>query len=78
MILKYYLFRKDITYQRDYALKTFFNSEGTLHRIGTTVLRTLLILNGQQKKMRRRIADGEERKSSRQLSRTLWRVECTM
>jgi len=65
MILKYYLFRKDITYRRDYAFKTFLNSEGTLHRIGTTVLRTLLILNGRKK--------DEEKNSS--LTQARWRRE---
>jgi len=65
MFLKYYLFRKDITYRRDYALQTFLNSEGTLYRIGTTVFRTLLILRGQKK--------DEEKNSS--LTQGRWRRE---
>jgi hypothetical protein len=32
MILKYSLFRRDINYQRDYALKTILDAEGTLYR----------------------------------------------
>jgi len=46
MILKYYLFLKDINNWRDYALKTIIDSEGTIYRKGTMVLRTLLILKG--------------------------------
>jgi len=39
----------DVYYQRDYVFKTFLSSEGTLYRIGTNVLRTLLISKGQKK-----------------------------
>jgi len=81
MILIYYLFRRDLYYQRDYVFKTILNSEGTLNRKGTMVLRTLLISKGQKKKeMNRRKTrqhksrKGEERKSSRQLNETLWCV----
>jgi len=34
---------------KDYVFKTFLSSEGTLYRIGTKVLRTLLIPKGQKK-----------------------------
>ena len=58
----------------DYELKTIINSEETLNRKGTMVLRTLLIPKGQKKEMMRRIArqhklEGEERKRSRQLNK---------
>jgi hypothetical protein len=52
---KYYLFRRDIYYRRDYVLNTFYNSEGTLYWIGTKVIRTLLILKGQKREKRSRI-----------------------
>jgi len=63
-----------VYYRRDYVFKTLLNSEGTLYRIGTKVLRTLLFSNGQKQEMRRRITrqhklEGEERKSSRQLNK---------
>ena len=40
----------------DYVFKTFLRFEGTLHRIGTRVSRTLLIPKGQKK--------GDEKKNS--------------
>jgi hypothetical protein len=49
MILKYYLFRRDINNRRNYALKIILNSEGTIYRKGIVVLRTLLILKGYKK-----------------------------
>jgi hypothetical protein len=69
-----FLFRRDIRYRRDCVFKTFLNSEGTLYRLGTKVLRTLLFPKGQKKEMRRRIGrqhklEEEERKSSWQLNR---------
>ena len=33
-------------YRRDYVFKTILNSEGTLNRKGTMILRTLLISKG--------------------------------
>jgi len=56
MILKYYLFRRDINNGRDYTLKTILNSEGTINRKGTMVLRPLLIPKGQKKDKRKKIA----------------------
>lgn len=53
---KYSLFWRDIHYRSDYLFKTFLNSEGTLYRIGTKVLRTLLFSKRQKNEMRRRIA----------------------
>jgi len=46
----------DVYYRRDYVFKTFLSSEGRLYRIGTKVLRTLLIPKGQKK--------GDEEKNS--------------
>jgi len=64
----------------DYVFKNILNSEGTLNRKGTMVVRTLLILKGQKKEMKRRKTrqhksrKGEERKNYRQLNETLWCV----
>jgi len=44
----------------DYVFKTFLNSEGTIYRIGTKVLRTLLISKGHKK------GDEEKNNSSTQ------------
>jgi len=52
MILNYCLFRRTSTYRRDYELKTIINSEGTLNRKGTMVLKTLLIPKGQKMRWR--------------------------
>jgi len=44
-------------------LRSFFNSEGTLNRKGTMVLRTVLILKGQKK------GDEEKKDSSTQVKK---------
>ena len=50
-------------YRRDYVFKTILNSEGTLNRKGTMVLRTLLIPKGQKK------GDEEKKDSSTQVKK---------
>jgi len=58
----------------------FLNSEGTLNRKGTMVLRTLLFRRDRKKELKRRKTrqhksrKGEEKKSSRQHNETLWSV----
>ena len=59
----YSLFRRDLYYRRDYVFKTILNSEGTLNRKGTMVLRTLLIPKGQKKE------DEEKKDSSTQVKK---------
>jgi len=54
MILQIFFISKGHILSRDYALKTILRSEGTLSRKGVMVLRTLLILKGHKKEIKRR------------------------
>jgi len=54
---------KGKNYRGDYALKTILDSEGTLNRKGTMVLRTLLIPKGHKK------GDEKKKNSSTQVKK---------